>query len=155
MGVSPRECMYGIFTCIWLMFMVHVGVEWCRYIPYMDPMGIHSSDRPQFFRGKHSLEKQKNKNYYVSCLSTRQYLEMISPSQLPTHPSNSPQTFPALPTNHSETTTAWFFTAHPNLSAATTKGLKGTGWFPVGSEPVQPRKKNDSKAFYRNTGCWK
>jgi len=24
----------------------------------MDPMGIHSSGRPQFFRGKNSLEKK-------------------------------------------------------------------------------------------------
>ena len=36
-GIStvPIPSMYGIFTYIWLMFMVNVG----KYGPYMDPMG--------------------------------------------------------------------------------------------------------------------
>ena len=35
MGI-PIGCMYGIFTYIWLIFMVNVGI----FLPYMDPMGF-------------------------------------------------------------------------------------------------------------------
>ena len=34
--IFPIPSMYGIFTYIWLIFMVNVG----KYIPYMDGMGL-------------------------------------------------------------------------------------------------------------------
>ena len=33
--LNPIGSMHGIFTYIWVIFMVNVG----KYIPYMDPMG--------------------------------------------------------------------------------------------------------------------
>ena len=39
MGI-PIKSMYGIFTYIWLMFMVNVGICIYIYIPYMVSYGI-------------------------------------------------------------------------------------------------------------------
>ena len=39
--VNPKGSMYGIFTYIWLIFMVHVG----KYTSPMDPVGMISSQK--------------------------------------------------------------------------------------------------------------
>ena len=43
--------MYGIYTYIWLFFMLNVG----KYIPYMDPMGYITSTKHQ----THGLKLEK------------------------------------------------------------------------------------------------
>ena len=44
---KPIGSMYGIFTYIWLIFMVNVGIY--IYIPYMDPMGNGKDGEISFF----------------------------------------------------------------------------------------------------------